>query len=433
MDVVMPGAHLHLDAVGGVAGDMFAAAMVDLWPELMAGLEPLLRSAGLADDVVIGVVDHHDEVFRGRRFVVDDPRERARRRGPGSFVFQRQHAQHAGHAHVPFKGILAGIAGSTLSDGAKARATDIFTRLAFAEGGVHGLPLDDVAFHEVGSQDSVADIVTAAIFLDRLEARYGPLTASVSSLPLGSGRVMTAHGELPVPAPATLALMQGLLVHDDGRAGERVTPTGAAIVKHLVGDAVSPRQPGVLAGMGVGFGTRTFVGLSNIVRVTLSVAPASSSSSSSSSSTTALAAAWPWQRRPLQVLACEIDDMSAEELGHAAEQLRATDGVTDVILEPVFMKKGRPGTRVQVLCAPAATDAVVAAVFVHTSTLGVRVLMAERRELTRHDEVSASGLRRKRARRPGNDSTVKVEHDVVEGDSLQARRRHRQHGEEQDG
>jgi hypothetical protein len=427
MDVVIPRAHLHLDAVGGVAGDMFAAAMVDLWPELMAGLEPLLRSAGLADDVVIGVVDHHDEVFRGRRFVVDDPRERARRRGPGSFVFQRQHAQHAGHAHVPFKGILAGIAGSALSDGAKARATDIFTRLAVAEGGVHGLPLDDVAFHEVGSQDSVADIVTAAIFLDRLEARYGPLTASVSSLPLGSGRVMTAHGELPVPAPATLALMQGLLVHDDGRPGERVTPTGAAIVTHLVGDGANQRHPGVLAGMGVGFGTRTFVGLSNIVRVTLSVASSLSSSSSS------LAEAWPWQRRPLQVLACEIDDMSAEELGHAAEQLRATDGVTDVILEPVFMKKGRPGTRVQVLCAPAATDAVVAAVFVHTSTLGIRVLTAERCELTRHDERSASGLRRKRARRPGNDSTVKVEHDVVEGDSLQARRRHRQHGEDHDG
>jgi uncharacterized protein (TIGR00299 family) protein len=427
MDVRKPGAHLHLDAVGGAAGDMFAAAMVDLDPGLMTGLVPLLRSAGLADDVSIGVVDHHDEVFRGRRFIVDDPRERAQRRGPGSFVFQRQHAQHAGHAHVPFKGILASIEASALTDGARARAIDIFTRLAIAEGGVHGLALDDVAFHEVGSQDSVADIITAAVFLDRLATRYGPLTASVSSLPLGSGRVMTAHGELPVPAPATLALMQGLVAHDDGRPGERVTPTGAAIVKHLVGEGPRPRPAGVLAGVGIGFGTRTFVGLSNILRVTLSVAvPAPDEATDSTHRP-------PWHQRQVVVLSCDIDDMSAEELGHAADRLRAEAGVVDVTMAPVFMKKGRPGTRIQVLCAPPKSEPVAAALFNHTSTLGVRVAEMDRYEITRHDEVSPAGVRRKRAQRPGDHATVKVEHDAVVGDTLQARRTHRHKAEDDHG
>lgn len=415
------GAHLHLDALGGAAGDMFAAAVLDLDPAATESLVPLLRSAGLAADVSIGLVDHDDGVFRGRRFLVGDPREKAaRRRGPGSFVFSQAAAAHAGHDHVPLSGILARIAGSDLSPGAKARATDIFTRIGVAEGAVHGLPLEDVALHEVGSQDSIADVVTAAVLLDRLDTKHGGLTGSVSSLPLGSGRVQTAHGELPVPAPATLNLMVGFATHDDGRPGERVTPTGAAIVAHLCGGSPGKRPPGVITGVGVGFGTRTFTGLSNILRATLSRTGSLTGSVTSDDSVIVEVVPLAWSTRPLLQLGCELDDMTAEELARAADTLRDVVGVRDVLLSPVFMKKGRPATALQVLCDEDARDAVAAAVFSATSTLGLRCARVERFELHRSEEV-IDGVRVKTAQRPGG-PTQKADHDDIVGDTLRARR-----------
>jgi hypothetical protein len=415
-------AHVHLDPTGGIAGDMFAAALLDLRPALGEGLVELLRSAGLQDDVDVRVVDHRDEVFRGRRFVVVDPRERTpdgrRRPVPGAFVMRA--GAHAGHMHVAWRGIRERIAGSALSPGAKARALDIFGRLAVAEAGVHGMAVDDVEFHEVGAQDSIADIVTAAVLVDRLEEEHGALTFSVGSLPLGSGRVQTAHGELPVPAPAALALLAGFTVHDDGRPGERVTPTGAALVAHLVRPGAR-RPAGRVDGSGVGFGTKTFSGLSNILRATLTTTSSSLSMSSSTTETGGDRA--PWTRGRVVELACELDDMTGEELAHAADVLRATAGVVDVALLAVQMKKGRPATSLRVLGTEDATDGIAAAVFAATTTLGLRVAVVDRLEL-RRELVAVDGVRLKRAARPGG-VTVKADHDDVDGDTLQARRARR--------
>jgi uncharacterized protein (TIGR00299 family) protein len=410
-------AHLHLDPTGGIAGDMFAAALLDLEPALGDGLVPLLRSAGLNDDVAVDVIEHKDATFRGRRFVVVDPRERTadgrRRPLPGAFVMRA--GAHAGHDHVAHRKIAARIADSALSAGAKRRALDIFHRLAVAEAGVHGMAVDDVEFHEVGAQDSIADIVTAAVLLDRLDERHGPLTFSVASLPLGSGRVQTAHGELPVPAPATLALLHGHVVHDDGRPGERVTPTGAAIVAHLV--APGARRPGgVVGGSGVGFGTKTFAGLSNILRATLTTTTGPTLTTTTSAALTAAA----WQRGRIAELACEIDDMTGEELAVAGDALRAVAGVVDVCLLSVQMKKGRPATSMRILCAEDRVDDVALRAFAVTTTLGLRVAIVERLELTR-TIAEQDGVRVKRAVRPGGD-TVKADIDDVAGTTLAERR-----------
>ncbi|MBM4280138.1 MAG: LarC family nickel insertion protein [Deltaproteobacteria bacterium] len=419
------GAHLHLDPTGGIAGDMFAAALLDLDPSLGDGLLPLLRSAGLHDDVTVDVVDHRNATFRGRRFVVLDPRERTPdgRKRPlrGAFVLRSgAHGAHgSSHAHVAHKDIVARIAASDLPSAAKARATDIFARLAVAEAGVHGMPVEDVEFHEVGAQDSIADIVTAAVLLSRLHDRHGGLTASVASLPLGSGRVQTAHGELPVPAPATLSLLQGFPVHDDGRPGERVTPTGAAIVAHLVTPGAR-RPSGVVGGAGVGFGTRTFSGLSNILRATLTHTTTTGAAVVGSGG-----ADDAWRRGCIAELATELDDMTAEELAVAGDRLRGVAGVLDVHVLAVQMKKGRAAASLRVLCAEDATDAVARALFAQTTTLGIRVCVVERLELDRalaeHD-----GVRVKRARRPGGD-TVKADVDDVgdDGDTLAGRRARR--------
>ncbi len=415
--------HLHLDPTGGVAGDMFAAAMLDLDPSLGEGLRLLLQSAGLADDVDVKVIEHHDATFRGRRFVVDDPRERTadgrRRRVPGAFVLRA--GASAGHAHVPHRDIVTRIDRSTLSARAKERALDIFLRLARAEAAVHGMAVEEVAFHEVGAQDSIADVVTAAVLLSRLEERHGGLSASVASLPLGSGRVHTAHGELPVPAPATLHLLQGFAVHDDGRLGERVTPTGAAIVAHLVAPPVH-RPAGVVGGCGIGFGTKVFVGLSNILRVTVTFTEAGAAQPSSPASSTEppSSTARSITRRRVVELACEIDDMTGEEIAFATEKLRQAAGVVDVCLVPVQMKKGRPATSLRVLCQEAVAEDVAAVLFAVTATLGVRLGLFERLELAR-EFVDRDGTLVKRAHRPGGE-TYKADSDDIVADTLLAYR-----------
>lgn len=409
-------AHLHLDPLGGIAGDMFAAALSELDPTLADGLLPLLRSAGLDEAVAVSFVAHRDDVFVGRRFVVDDPKEKGQK-VPGRFVLQKGMDHH----HVPLQEILRQLSASGLTTGAKARAVDIFQRVAVAEAAVHGVDLKDVAFHEVGAQDSVADVVAAAVLLDRLEHKHGAFTSSTASLPLGSGRVHTAHGELPVPAPATLRLLDGLAVHDDGRLGERVTPTGAAILRHL---QPGKRAAGVVGGSGVGFGTKVFPGLSNILRVTLTTTPTTTTTTPSTSATTSA-----WQERPLAVLSAEIDDMSGEELGRAADALRDVEGVVDVSFLAVTMKKGRPATRMQVLALPERKDACVAAFFAQTSTLGIRVDEVVRCELGRAvarvavDDATAGRV--KVADRPGG-ATAKADIDDVEGTTLAERRALRQ-------
>ena len=420
------GAHLHLDPLGGIAGDMFAAALLDLDPSLGAGLLSLLRSAGLADDVTVSQIDHNDGILQGRRFIVDDPRERAPRRGAGAFVFQASSSAHSGAGHHPFVEICRRIVDSALSAGARTRALDIVTRLARAEGAVHGISdVNDVVFHEVGAADSVADVVTAAVLLDELTQRHGSLTVTISSLPLGSGRVQTAHGELPVPAPATLALLLGHVVHDDGRPGERVTPTGAAIVAHLVPcPADNQRRPaGRVIGTGVGFGTRTFKGLSNIVRVTLTA-----SATTTTTTTTTTTPPLGWDLEAVLEISCDIDDMTGEELAVAADRLRSVDGVVDVVSLPCFMKKGRPATRLAVVCRPQARAEATRGLFTSTTTLGVRVVAAERALLPRTLSTQLDA-RVKRALRPEG-VTFKADVDDVVRSSLAEQRAARRQRED---
>src|SRR5262249_23005166 len=163
---------------------------------------------------------------------------------------------------TPFRDIRTRLERSTLKPGVKRRAVHIFTLLAEVEGEVHGMPADAVSFHELGGWDSIADMVGAAFVIETL----APSTWSVSAVPQGSGRVKTDHGWLPVPTPATALLLRGFELLDDGLPGERVTPTGAAILKHLdaaPGNAAQHRrEPRRMLRTGTGFGTRTLPGLS---------------------------------------------------------------------------------------------------------------------------------------------------------------------------
>jgi len=369
--------HVHLDAIGGVAGDMFLAALLDARPDLADGAIKAIRAAGLPKGWTAEAVDHHADGLAGRRFHVVSP-------GHGV----PHHHPHDHHHHVAFRDIRAMIERSALDGAVKARAIAIFRLLAEAEGAVHGQDPEDVHFHEVADWDSVADIVGAAFVIEAL----GGATWSVSALPLGSGRVKTAHGVLPVPAPATASLLEGFETLDDGIAGERITPTGAAILKAL---APGRRRPSgaTLAASGTGFGTRTLPGLPNILRALLFETGDAETPSG--------------REGEVAVIAFEVDDQTPEDLAAGLDKLRAEADVLDVTQAAVFGKKGRLMTAVHVLCRVPAVERVAAACFAETTTIGLRWHVARRFELDRRT-VTAGGVRVKVVSRPGG-ATAKAE------------------------
>ena len=285
-------------------------------------------------------------------------------------------------------------AGHRLTKQTRGHAIGIFTHLAEAEARVHATSPDDVHFHEVGAWDSIADIVAAAWLIAQLAADRW----TIGALPLGGGRVRTAHGLLPVPAPATALLIEGFATIDDGISGERVTPTGAAIVRYLCDpQAPPPRRARRLTGSAHGFGTRTLPGTSNCLRVLAFEAEAPAG----------------WASDRIVVLECEIDDQTGEDLALAIDRLRALDGVLDVVQAPAFGKKGRLMTQLRVLAAESAEDAAVATIFDETTTLGLRRSLVERYILGRETasvEAGGRALRVKLADRPGG-RTAKVETD----------------------
>lgn len=376
--------HLHLDPVGGIAGDMFIAALLDAYPGLSAGMDAALGKVGLPPGAHYAVLAHHDGVLSGRRFELSLSASSA-----------RQHSAHHHPAHVGLAAIRAAIGAMGLDAAVAARAGAIFALLAEAEAQVHGVSEDEVEFHEVGALDSIADIVGAAWIIEAL----GPATWSVGALPLGSGRVHTAHGALPLPAPAVVRLLTGFAFFDDGLAGERVTPTGAAILRHL--DCTSGIVPrlGRLTASGLGFGSRKLPGLANVLRVLafdMSDAPAA---------------------EQVALLAFEVDDQTPEDLALGLERLRVCDGVLDVVQSPVFGKKGRMAAQVQVLAQPQRLEAIIAACFAETTTLGVRHQLLARSVLARKQSTVAGAaegaVRVKLARRPDGSLSAKAESDDV--------------------
>ena len=369
--------HLHLDPVGGIAGDMFAAAVLDAFPSLETELCAAFDASGLGAYARVARADHDDGTLSGSRFVASPSPE------------GEAHAREAAE-------IVRIVEKSGFSDPVRARAVAIFSLLADAESRVHGVPVDAVRFHEVGAWDSIADVVCAAWLIEAL----GASGWSSAALPLGRGRVDAAHGALPVPAPATVLLLEGMAVYDDGHPGERVTPTGAAILRHLSPSFAPLPGPLRLAGSGSGFGTREIEGVSNVLRL-LAFEPLVERGGASN-----------------QVTVCsfEIDDQTPEDLAVALEHLRAREGVLDVLQAPVFGKKGRLGTQVQILALPGARAEIVDEVFAQTTTLGVRWHEARRTALPRDAvQVREGGgtVRVKRARRPEGVLTVKAEMDDV--------------------
>ena len=398
---------VHVDPLGGWSGDMFVAACLDacpaLWPEVRAAIQALK----LGPDADLSLEAHSDGVLTGRRFTVaaesagaDATLGQHDSHSHGHFSAPDHERHRHGHRHGDgpnraWTDIRAFLKTAALDRSVAAHAIGIFALLAKAEAEVHGVGEEAVTFHEIGAVDSLVDIVAAALMIARLSATRW----SAGPLPLGGGRVKTAHGLLPVPAPATALLMQGLPTIDDGIEGERVTPTGAAVARYLLdGGSARDDAPRTIRAVGTGFGARTLPGVSNCLRVLLFDEASISTSSI--------------LHEEVGVVEFEIDDQSPEDLSLGLDNLRALEGVLDVVQSAVFGKRGRVAVQVRILAAPRRLDEVIRACFLETTTIGLRHHLVRRALLTRFtDEVEVEGkrLRVKMAMRPDGQATAKAE------------------------
>tara|TARA_B110000091_G_scaffold89236_1_gene97870 strand:- start:5829 stop:7007 length:1179 start_codon:yes stop_codon:yes gene_type:complete len=364
---------LHLEPLGGISGDMFISAILDCCPELVTEIPIVFSKMGLSANVNTSYVKHKDHTLSGSRFTVI----------PKKTVPQD-------HLHTSFRTIRRTLQKSGLSLTVIERATDIFAKLADAESRAHGCPPEDVTFHEVGAWDSIADITFAAFLIDAVAAN----SWSVSAIPLGSGQVSSQHGILPVPAPATHFLLEGFVMVDDGHLGERVTPTGAAILKHLEPSYGGPSTPAKLTRSGIGFGTKTFQGMSNILRASQFEPHIPRTNT-----------------EQISVITFEVDDQTPEDLAIGIDNLRHLGNIIDVTQNIVFGKKGRQAMQLQVLCLAEHESQAMDACFNETTTIGIRYHRVNRRILNR-TETLHKGINVKTVMRSGK-LTAKADIDDV--------------------
>jgi uncharacterized protein (TIGR00299 family) protein len=332
---------LWLEPVGGIAGDMFLAAAVDLGVPVDA-LEAQLRSLDVPGwSLKLSKAERHAIVGTHLDVVVTEP--------------------EGGHAHRSWRDIDALIARSQLSPTARARALEVFRRIGEVEAAIHGTTLEEIHFHEVGAVDSIVDICGAAVALDLL----GNPKVYSAPPPLGSGTIRIAHGVVPVPVPATLALLKDVPVRFEG-VGELTTPTGAALLKTFA--TFTPPPECIIERVGYGVGTKDFKDRANVVRLSLGRTTTQKSDDA------------------LHVLECNLDDCSPQVIAATLETLLG-QGALDVWVAPVTMKKGRSGHLVGVLTDGAHRLQMIDTLLRETTTLGVREHPVTRTALERRHET----------------------------------------------
>jgi uncharacterized protein (TIGR00299 family) protein len=367
---------LHFDCFAGISGDMTLGALVDLGvdPGYLRGELGKLNVDGwklnFVKDQRGGITGLHAVVdLGGDKSHTADDEDRAGQAGHGKEHHGHHHDEH--HEHRTWRDIRAIIERSDIAEGAKRRALDIFSRIAEAEAEIHDKPVDKVAFHEIGALDSIIDIAGAAICLDFLK----PDRITCGEVELGGGVVRCAHGVLPIPAPATLLLVEGMPVTTGGFNKEMTTPTGAAILAASVDEFVTTAHFREIK-TGCGIGTRK-MDRPNFLRVSLREEAGGSGT--------------PWKTETLTLLEANIDDMTGEALGFLLESLFEA-GALDVTLSPCVMKKSRPGSIVSVLTNAAHLDAMRHTLFLRSSTIGFRETEVRRLFLEREEEVLHGGF-----------------------------------------
>jgi len=383
---------VYLDPVGGAAGDMILAALIDAGApadEIVRALHTLpLRPGSFSVEVrrvVTGGIEATQLAVAAHE--PGPPHDHAHGHAHG-----HPHSHAPAHAHGRTLGdLLALLHGSRLPGDAIERAAAVFQRLAAAEAKVHATPIAAVHFHEVGAIDAVVDIAGTAVALALLDVeaiRFGRLAP-------GHGIVHTAHGPLPIPAPATLELLTGIPLELGGPAGEWVTPTAAAILTAL-GTPAPEGATMTVERVGIGAGHRERSDRPNVVRALVGTWAEDLAQAATNGAGVV-------HHERVMVLESALDDLSPAALAFALEGLRAA-GALDVHTTAIAMKKGRLGTLVTVLAPEALAETLAALLLRSTTALGVRMRREERRVLGRTwtaVETAYGSVRMKETRRPG--------------------------------
>ena len=335
----------YFDCFAGISGDMILGALIDLGVPGDFIVENVRSMPLDAFQLEISTAARMEIHGRHVKVVVEDRNKQSRNYGDIKSLIQN----------------------GPLSDKVKGLSLKVFERLAGVEASIHNCSKESVHFHEVGGVDAIVDIVGAALGLEWL----GIDKVFASEIPVGRGFVDCQHGTLPVPAPATLALLDGVPVYGTGVPHELVTPTGAAIITCLA-EHFGPMPKMLIGKIGYGVGARDLEERPNLLRVILGELDSEHHKDS------------------VMVVETNIDDMNPEIFGFVMERL-FEDGALDVTWIPVFMKKSRPGTMIQVICKETDRDALVSRILSETTATGVRYYPAERTKLPRKvKEVTTS-------------------------------------------
>lgn len=357
---------LYLDLGMGAAGDMLTAALLELCPH-KDGIIKKLNSLNIPG------VHYEREIMKKSAIcgthmhvIVNGSEEEC-----GHEHEEGDH-EHSHHHHISMSDIGEIVSKLNTSEKIKKQILDVYNIIADAESRVHGEPVSQIHFHEVGNMDAIADVAAVCILINELN--IGKIV--VSPVHTGSGFVMCAHGKLPVPAPATALILEGVPYYSDGLKGELCTPTGAALIKYFADD-FSDMPAMVVEKTGYGFGKKEFERL-NCVRALLGTAFQCSEVTSECDNSCE-------KTDKVVELACNIDDMTAEEIGFATEKILEA-GALDVYTISAYMKKNRPGTVICCLCHEDEREKFAKIMFKYTTTIGVRQYNCDRYILSRKTE-----------------------------------------------
>ena len=336
---------LYIDCGMGIAGDMLTSSLLGLFENPGNELKKLNRLG-------IPGVEYKADVIKRQGIAGIHTTVQYNGKVEGQ-------AKEPGHHHVSMEEILRIIHDLSAPDEVKDQVGQIYALIAEAESRAHGMPVEEIHLHELGAMDAIADIAAAAFLIHELS----PDLIISSPVRVGYGTVHTAHGLLPVPAPATAFLLEGIPCYGGDVEGEMCTPTGAALLKHYAQRYSSMPQL-TMARHCYGMGAKEFEGHFNAVRAILGTLD-----------------------DQVVELQCNVDDMTPEEISYALDQF-LREGALDAYWESIGMKKGRPGIRISVLCKLEDRKRMVDLVFLHTSTIGIREALCVRDILKRESGVT---------------------------------------------